>query len=104
MSKKEKRQNLKVIQHNLVKQVFVRYPGLSLVERLKFGGSIHKTYFKKYFYIFAEIHGLKSSDFTFFKHFQQFKGKYVDILRKKTLKKQIEARNMAIGSLNEACQ
>ena len=31
MSKKEKRQNLKVIQHDLVKKVFVRYPGLSLV-------------------------------------------------------------------------
>ena len=30
MSKKEKRQNLKVIQHDLVKKVFVRYPGLSL--------------------------------------------------------------------------
>ena len=32
MSKKEKRQNLKVIQHDLVKKVFVRYPGLSLVD------------------------------------------------------------------------
>ena len=31
MSKKEKRQNSKVIQHDLVKKVFVRYPGLSLV-------------------------------------------------------------------------
>ena len=32
MSKKEKRQNLKVIQHDLVKKVFVRYPGLSLAD------------------------------------------------------------------------
>ena len=62
--------------------------------------------FKKLFLknIFAEIHGLKSSYLTFFEHFLQFKGKHVDILKKKPLKKQIEARNMAIGSLNEACQ
>ena len=36
MSKKEKRQNSKVIQHDLVKEVFVRYRGLSLVSSRNF--------------------------------------------------------------------